>query len=497
MLKKSNILIFALTFIGLNASVANAQNDILWKKNFGGSSGDIYYSVTAVSDGIVAVGYSSSFDGDWTDVTGKGGSDAIIVKYDNNGTVVWKKNFDGGGIDFYSSVTAVSDGIVAVGHSSSFGNGDWTDVTGKGYSDAIIVKYDNNGTVVWKKNFGGSELDLYSSVTAVSNGIVAVGESSSFGNGDWTDVTGKGGSDAIIVKYDNNGTVVWKKNFGGGSGDYYYSVTAVSDGIVAVGYSSSFGNGDWTDVTGKDGYDAIIVKYDDNGTVVWKKNFGGNSDDYYRSVTAVSDGIVAVGNSSSESFGNGDWTDVTGKGYSDAIIVKYDNNGTVVWKKNFGGGGNDFYYSVTAVSDGIVAVGHSYPESFGNGDWTDVTGKGGDDAIIVKYNNNGTVVWKKNFGGSGSDTYYSVTAVSDGIVAVGDSHPESFGNGDWTDVKGGNDAIIVKYEAKTSGVVGAGLAPAPQVAGYYSILGQKLLQEPESGMYIIIYDNGKAEKVLK
>ena len=35
------------------------------------------------------------------------------------------------------------------------------------------------------------------------------------------------------------------------------------------------------------------------------------------------------------------------------------------------------------------------------------------------------------------------------------------------------------------------------VLGYYNILGKKLLQEPESGIYIILYENGKTEKIIK
>ena len=35
------------------------------------------------------------------------------------------------------------------------------------------------------------------------------------------------------------------------------------------------------------------------------------------------------------------------------------------------------------------------------------------------------------------------------------------------------------------------------VLGYYSILGKKLEKEPNNGVYIIMYDNGKTEKVVK
>ncbi|MDR0873497.1 MAG: leucine-rich repeat domain-containing protein [Prevotellaceae bacterium] len=47
-----------------------------------------------------------------------------------------------------------------------------------------------------------------------------------------------------------------------------------------------------------------------------------------------------------------------------------------------------------------------------------------------------------------------------------------------------------------SGIVSP-VSERSQIVGYYSILGQKLPKEPESGVYIIVYDNGKAEKVLK
>jgi len=421
-----------IAFLAVSMSVW-AQGDVLWKKNFGGLGADEYLSVTAVSDGVIAVGCSRDWsfgNGDWEGVEGNGNYDAIIVKYDNAGNVVWKKNFGGSSFDYFYAVATVSDGVIAVGDSHRFGDGDWEGVTGKGNGDAIIVKFDFNGKVVWKKNFGGNGNDRYDGVTIVSDGIVAVGSShyQSFGNGDWVGVAGQIDDDAIIVKYDHHGNVVWKKSFGTNYRDWYESVTAVSDGIIAVGHkyqSSSY-------------RDVIIVKYDNNGNILWNKDLN-NAGYHYYSVATVSDGVIAVGNNSS----------------NDGIIVKYDNSGNVVWKKNLHGG----FDCVTEVSDGVIVAGYAYISTSGGSDWEGFTGHGACDAILVKYDFNGNIVWKKHFGGKGYDKYHSIVAVPDGIIAVGESYDllgsgSSFGNGDLEDLtgKGGGDAIIVKYSTNPTSI---------------------------------------------
>jgi hypothetical protein len=477
---KTVLKILILALLLTVAGEATAQ----WKKNFGGSGTDYFRSVTAVSDGIIAVGDSrdvSFGNGDWGGVEGKGNYDGIVVKYNNEGNIVWKKNFGGSSFDYFYGVITVSDGIIAVGESYAFGNGDWTGVTGKGNGDATIVKFDNVGNVVWKKNFGGSADDLYESVIAVSDGIIAVGWSQygSFGNGDWVGVTGYD-TDAIIVKYDHNGNVLWKKSFGTDAADYFHSVTAVSDGIIAVGYKM-----------GTSTNDAIIVKYDNAGNLVWDKTLGGSDSDEYYGITTVSDGVIAVGDSYSGSFGHGVWAGIPGKGGTDAIIVKYDNAGNVLWKKNFGGSDPDYYRFITMVSDGFIAVGYAFVLSAGDGDWTGLTGKGATDAIIVKYDFNGNVLWKKNFGGKGYDKYHSVVAAFDGIFAAGESYDllgsgSSFGNGDLEGVtgKGAGDAIIVKYTDGSSGIT-----DAPTISNL------KVYPNPTNNNFFVECENGNAIKV--
>lgn len=108
------------------------------------------------------------------------------------------------------------------------------------------------------------------------------------------------------------------------------------------------------------------------------------------------------------------------------------------WQKTFGGSGYEEFYSVILVQDGFIVVGES--------DSTDIPGitnKGEIDAIIVKYDLNGNEIWKKNFGGSWSDDFTRVIALSDGFIAVSDRIYSD--DGDLTGLST-NYPLIVKYD---------------------------------------------------
>ena len=447
------ITLFCICIFSLSLSFA--QNGILWKKNFGGVQNDYFTAVTEVSDGFVAVGYSdfASFGtGNWEDVTGKGNLDAIIVKYDNEGNILWRKNFGGESADAFEAVAITSNGIVAVGYAdfSSFGTGDLTELERKGLQDAIIVLFDLEGNIIWKHNLGGNE-NSYSKFTSVSSnddGIFTVGYADGFGEGDWEEVTGKGKEDAMVIKFDLDGNIIWKKNFGGADTDRFLSVSSENDCIIAVGVSapSSFENGNWELDTCKGGNDAIAVKFDFDGNLLWQKNFGGLGTDIFHAVTGLEDGFVVAGISFPTSFGNGDWETVSvGNGWEDAMIVKFDYDGNIVWKKNFGGDGWDCFYAVSKIYDELIAVGGA--NAFGSGDWDKFWGKGYDDAIMVGFDFQGNVKWKTNFGGKDTDCFNSVSSINDAIVVVGFSNFDSFNNGNWANVEGNGweDAIIVQY----------------------------------------------------
>ncbi|MDR0198595.1 MAG: hypothetical protein LBI08_02495 [Methanomassiliicoccaceae archaeon] len=377
-----------------------------WADNFGSGDYEYFQAVTAVDGGVVAVGCSYSSityngkDGSRT-LDQKGNGDAIIVKYDLDGNIEWADNFGGDGFETFFEVTVVDGGVVAVGFSYSSityddKNGSKT-LDQKGDGDAIIVKYDLDGNIEWADNFGGDSYDTFEAVTAVDGGVVAVGNSFSSITYDDKDgsrtLDNKGADDAIIVKYDLDGNIEWADNFGGDDDEYFQAVTAVDGGVVAVGRS-------WSSITYNDksgsrtlSYkgvgDAIIVKYDLDGNIEWADNFGGNSYDTFEAVTAVDGGVVAVGYSwSSITYDDKDGSrTLDQKGDGDAIIVKYDLDGNIEWADNFGGEYHESFFAVTAVDGGAVAVGYTYSSIAYNGKGGSRTldNKGDADAIIVKY----------------------------------------------------------------------------------------------------------------
>ena len=86
------------------------------------------------------------------------------------------------------------------------------------------------------------------------------------------------------------------------------------------------------------------------------------------------------------------------------------------WVSKIDGNGEEEFLDVEQTSDGgYIAVGYTTSTNI-NG----LTNKGGEDAIIVKYDANGNEQWKKSVGGSRNDRYSGVIEITNGTyVAVG------------------------------------------------------------------------------
>lgn len=419
--------------------------------SYGGKAIDSFYDVIETTDGgYVAVGKSSSDE--YHENINKGKDDAIIVKFKSDGTIEWSKNFGGSNNDNFKGVIETTDSYIVVGQVTS-ADGDLTGIYKGGSADGVIVKYNKQGSVTYKKTYGSSgDGEDIKDIIKINGGYVTVGTvDGDTVDGDLIGVTGLVRStEACITKFNNDFNIVWRDFFVGSNGETYFSVIETTDNNFVVSGISSSKDYDmegigWT--TPAYQYESIIVKYDGAGNLQNKKSFRGSRSDYFQDIVEVSDGYIVAGYSQSCD------QDMAGlckidNGTFDAIIVKYDKNlSNIMWKKVYGGtDGDDFRKIIKINNDELVVVGTS---KSGDLDMQNISiSQGGyKDGILVKYSaNTGNVITQKVFGGTNSDEFHSIIKTTSntfkiaGFTFSNDKHLKNFN-------KGHSDAILVSYDS--------------------------------------------------
>jgi len=213
----------------------NMAGDKQWSKYYGGTFTDTPYDVIETEDnGYIIVGSSDSADVDIS--SSQGTYDFWVIKINSTGTMVWEKSFGGSEIDEAFSIIKSSDGnYVIVGDTRS---NDKNVSHNNGASDLWIIKISPSGNLLWEKTFGGTSFDAGRSISSTSdNGFLISGSSRSM-DGDLT--TNQGQNDVWVIKIDSNGSLLWQKSLGGSNIDFAYDAIALDDNsFIVIGESSS------------------------------------------------------------------------------------------------------------------------------------------------------------------------------------------------------------------------------------------------------------------
>jgi Ricin-type beta-trefoil lectin domain-like/Secretion system C-terminal sorting domain/Bacterial Ig-like domain (group 2) len=321
----------------------SASGAVQWKKLLGGAADDVGYSVQQTTDGgyIIVGDTHSSNTGDVG--SNHGFADVWVVKLNASGTILWQKVLGGSKDDFATSVQQTKDGgYILTGSTQSSNSGDVG--LNHGEQDIWVVKLDALGIIQWQKVLGGTQREEAKTIQQTTDGNYIVGGfTTSPTSGDLVD-SGSAWGSAWIVKLNASGTILWQKVIWGYSGKA--EVNAIQQttdgGCIVAGYLDSYSYP--IDSLPGLSADFWVMKLDALGTVQWEKFFGGEEDDYARSVQQTTDGgYIVSGYTKSSNSGN------SGVSIPGNLIVKLNASGNVEWKKSLSDSSPEGFYSIQSI----------------------------------------------------------------------------------------------------------------------------------------------------
>ncbi len=325
--------------------------------------------------------------------------------------VQWTATLGGTGAAeiLYSGIQTIDGGYAAVGTTRSYGVQPQSPYDYEIIFENIwLVKIDSSGQHDWNTTYGGESAEIATSLLQTSDGGFTIGGSCFSG--------------LLLVSTDSNGQQEWNQTFVEPKWNQRvvgYSLIQTKDGGYAIVGEIN---------TPEEGNDIWLVKTDTTGQQEWNETFGGKSyvtlapdinleshtDDYAYSLIQTTDkGYALAGRIIYGGIGE--------FGESDILFLKTNSTGQQEWNVTLGGHNSDVCYSIIQTEDnGYVLAGS-----------TDSYGAGGSDMWLVKIDKNGDPEWNTTFGGTGSESCFSLVQTEDNGFALGGS-TTSFAD-DWSD----------------------------------------------------------------
>lgn len=356
----------------------------------------------------------------------------------------WQKCYGGSWDEEIADIKQTSDGgYILVGSTNSTDG----EVTGDHDStdDYWVVKIDTLGAIQWGKCYGGTRMDIGSSVQPMVDGGYLVSGYTYSNDGDVSgnhDTTGNT-ADFWVIKLDSAGNLKWQKCYGGIYSDLALALAPANDGGFVIGGFTLSRDGDVTCNTGvADSLEtAWIIKIDSGGNIEWQQcwnSIWGDAEIY--SVKQTKDnGFIAAGFAVYQAgvvVNPGDSSD----GNADYLIIKLDSAGNTQWLKVYGGSNADVAYSVQQTNDdGYVVAGYTESnDKYVSGNHSAV------DYWVIKLDSNGGFMWQKCYGGSQGDEAMCIIQTTDsGYLVTGATNSN---DGQVTGYFGNEDGWLVKTD---------------------------------------------------
>ena len=416
--------------------IPEIDTNVYFIETIGGSKNDAFNAITKTIDGgYIAAGYTQSNDGD---IISKANIsfDFLVSKFSSENILEWQKHFGGSKDDKALDIIQTLGGDFIISGSSESSDLDVSENAGS--KDFWLVKLSNNGILLWEKSFGFLGEDYGTTLLETKDGgflitgVLDVSASNGQGNAKST-ITNHAGGDYWVLKTNNLGAIEWSRYFGGSFTEIPLGIVETDNhNYIIVGSSDS---NDFNISNNNGSYDFWMTKIATDGSLLLEKTFGGSEIDEASAIIAANDGnFIIVGNTRSAD------KDVSkNNGAADIWILKVSAEGNLIWEKTIGGSSFEVAKAIYNTQDnGFLIAGSS--RSLDNG----FQNKGQNDALILKINENGNLLWQKTFGGSEIDFLYDVVELNNkSIIAVGES---SSSDQDIHENKGFTDALVIQIK---------------------------------------------------
>lgn len=311
-----------------------------------------------------------------------------------------------------------------------------------------------------------------------------------------------GDKDMFIQKLNSDGTLIWAKRIGGSNLDEIQAVAVDQLGNVYCTGSFS-GTVDFNPGTGTNNLvsnggskDVFVLKLSAAGNYVWARRMGNSGVDVGYDIAVDAAGNVYTTGSfvGTVDFNPGSGTaNLVGAGnqFADVFIQKLNSSGNYLWAKKVGGNDIDMAYGIALDSDANIYTTGFFggivdfdPDAIGTDSFFASPSR---DVFVLKLNTAGTYVWAKQLDGTLFNSQGRDIAIDSArnIYLTGyfvstvdfDPGPDTF----YMTPLGGNDPFILKLDSL------GGFRWAKQLGGISSNQGYALAIDAESSVYTTGY----------
>ena len=120
------------------------------------------------------IGSSESDDFDITNP--RGSYDIWAVKVNLNGDLIWQKNFGGSSIEIGYGIDKTLDGNYILAGDTRSSDADIQNF--RGNTDYWLIKFDDSGQMIWEQTYGGTDFESAREIIELQNGDLLISGSS-------------------------------------------------------------------------------------------------------------------------------------------------------------------------------------------------------------------------------------------------------------------------------------------------------------------------------